>query len=159
MATQTDSHRSASAEVIHEGSEESSLRTLRVTCSCGEIFHQQFHVGAELTAYASLEAAWRGHRKGSARRSTFMSEITNEDRAGFADVAVDAYHLRTRHVVGPDINDPEEWEEVMSDLLCDLRHLADVRGLDWNVLLARGVSHYMAEIDEANAPIVAGAGS
>lgn len=72
---------------------------------------------------------------------------TNEERASFAGVALDAYYLRTRHAVGPDDN-VDDWEEVAGDLLCDLHHLADLRGVDWEAVERRGRGHYEAEIVE-----------
>ena len=72
---------------------------------------------------------------------------TNEDRAAFARLAVDAYYLRTRHEVGPE-EDVEAWEEVASDLLCDLHHLADRHGVDWDAVVRRASGHYEAEIIE-----------
>jgi hypothetical protein len=42
----------------------------------------------------------------------------------------------------------EDVEQAISDLLCDLHHLADVNDLDWEVLIDRGDMHYVAEVEE-----------
>jgi hypothetical protein len=36
----------------------------------------------------------------------------------------------------------------IGDLLCDLHHLADLRGLDWTDLCVSGEYHYAAEVAE-----------
>ncbi|MGW4527813.1 hypothetical protein [Amycolatopsis sp. NPDC004378] len=67
----------------------------------------------------------------------------NGRRAGFAALAVFAY----AHRVGAinDVND-EDPETVISDLLGDLRHLADSLGLDFAELDRRGRGHYEPEL-------------
>jgi hypothetical protein len=71
---------------------------------------------------------------------------SNGDRATYANAAVDAYYLRTRHELGPVIGDTDDWAETISDLLCDLHHLADLRGVEWRAAWDRGTFHYLAEI-------------
>jgi hypothetical protein len=65
-------------------------------------------------------------------------EPTNEDRASWAEVAVEAFKKETRM-------EGEDLETCMGDLLCDLRHLADAEGLSWDGLLHKGDMHYRAE--------------
>lgn len=76
------------------------------------------------------------------------ASLTNGDRAAFAAEAVDAYHLRTRHELGPERGDTDAWHEVLSDLLCDLHHLADSEGVDWPSIVSRADGHYTAELAE-----------
>lgn len=83
--------------------------------------------------------------------------VDNEDRAGFAAAAVNAYCSMTRFdpreqtvsVEGPDDKDGREHaEEVMSDLLGDLRHLAKAFGIDWDAIDERGREHFEYELAE-----------
>jgi hypothetical protein len=60
----------------------------------------------------------------------------NTVRAGFALGALEAFTDR----VGLDD------DSAVSDLLCDLRHLCDALGLDFDAEVARGTGHYNAEI-------------
>lgn len=78
-------------------------------------------------------------------------EPDNADRAGFANVALDAYAHETRHdpreqaVV---ITDPEHVTEVMSDLICDLMHLADETGVEFDKIMETARSNYDFEVAE-----------
>jgi len=76
------------------------------------------------------------------------TEPTNTDRAEWARVAVVAMWEE----VGPseiENMDAGNWEGYyLSDLLANLRHLADGLGLDWPKLLTSGDMHYDAEIRE-----------
>lgn len=42
--------------------------------------------------------------------------------------------------------DPAAWEEIMTDLLCNLQHLCTDQGLDWRRLLLRADIHYESEV-------------
>jgi hypothetical protein len=64
-------------------------------------------------------------------------EVTNDDRAAWAQAAVDTFMRET----GTDA------EDAIPDLLGDLMHLCDMRGLDFNALLNRGAGHYQAEVE------------
>lgn len=65
-------------------------------------------------------------------------EPTNEDRANWALAALEAFEGETR----------TDRECALSDLLADLRHLADRAGEDWDALLAHADMHYREEIEE-----------
>ncbi len=62
----------------------------------------------------------------------------NANRAMFAAQAV------LTHCEG----DRDEFEQdyALTDLLCNLHHLADVRGLDWGRLLTSANNHYQEEV-------------
>jgi hypothetical protein len=86
-----------------------------------------------------------------------MTEPDNEDRAGFALSGVEAYARTTRSgsseqtvsVDGPDDEEGREHaEEVISDLLCDLRHLCDVLGVNFQMTLGRSLRDYTEEVAE-----------
>lgn len=62
----------------------------------------------------------------------------NYRRATFASVGLQAYGQATRSV-------EEDIPTVFSDLLGDLRHLADCLGLDFEELSERGQHHYLPE--------------
>jgi hypothetical protein len=82
-----------------------------------------------------------------------MSDVTNADRAGWARTALDAYVDETRspcasaYELTPENKDNNE--EVIGDFLCDLRHLCDALGLDWESLNDSGAMHYRDEAEEA----------
>lgn len=82
-----------------------------------------------------------------------FKEPDNNDRADFANDAVAAYVQRTRpndeypEEIGtgdPDIQ--EMLAEALRDLLCDLRHWADVVGLDFTDQNEMGMVHYDEEV-------------
>ncbi len=68
-------------------------------------------------------------------------ERTNDDRAESAMRAL-VYYSQKEHA-GEEYQD---WH--ISDLLGDLRHLADQYGEDWQALLERADVHYMAEWED-----------
>ena len=69
-------------------------------------------------------------------------DIMNCDRAAFAQVAVDTFAQRTG--LGR-----EDIEMKLSDLLCDMMHLADFEGLDWiDDVFGRANMHYEEEIKD-----------
>lgn len=78
-------------------------------------------------------------------------EPDNEDRAGFANVALDAYAGETRHNPREqhvDVLDKEHVEEVMGDLLCDLMHLAKLAGVDFDQVVESGRFNFEFEAEE-----------
>lgn len=82
------------------------------------------------------------------------SEPTNADRADWARVGVHAYAEETRHdpreqtVSGETEEDRDHAEEVISDLLCDMRHLADVLGINFQEVLGRSLRDYTQDVAE-----------
>lgn len=85
------------------------------------------------------------------------SEPNNEDRAEWARVGVNAYAEETRfdpneqvvELEGPDDQDGKDHaEEVISDLLCDMRHLCDVLGISFQGMLERSHSNYTQDVAE-----------
>jgi len=64
--------------------------------------------------------------------------VTNNDRAAWAQVAIDAYQDAT----GTDD------ESALGDLLCDLRHWAKRADYDFDEYSARGLMHFEAEVEE-----------
>jgi hypothetical protein len=74
---------------------------------------------------------------------------SNDERVGWARKAADAYCKATRHrELFEYISDPSDAEEVIADLLCDLRHLADSMQVDWNQAGTRAATHYSAELKD-----------
>lgn len=84
-----------------------------------------------------------------------MSEVTNADRAGWAQAAAEAYASETRFdpreqvIVNGDDDDKDHASEVIGDLLGDLRHLCDTLGLDFDTLSETGAMHHAEEVAEA----------
>lgn len=84
-----------------------------------------------------------------------FTEPDNEDRADFANDAVAVYYQRTRpadpypeEIGAGDQDDVEALAEVLGDLLCDLRHWADVVGIDFDGANDTGEGHYVEEVEE-----------
>ena len=68
-------------------------------------------------------------------------ERTNDDRAESA--------FRALHYYSQKAHAGEEYQDYhISDLLGDLHHLADSMGEDWEFLLERASTHYMAEWED-----------
>lgn len=65
---------------------------------------------------------------------------TNEKRAEWADKAVEAFAKATRM-------EEEDDFIVLTDLLCDLMHWCDQRGISWDKAVGAGRSHYEFEHD------------
>jgi hypothetical protein len=76
----------------------------------------------------------------------FTGEPTNEDRAKWALAAVNAFAKETRMDEAG-----EELETILGDLFCDLRHLCDFHGLDFDHLASRSRSAYEEERAEREA--------
>jgi hypothetical protein len=76
---------------------------------------------------------------------------SNEERIGWARDAADAYCKATRHQTLLEYtSDPSDSEEVVADLLCDLRHLADSLQVDWTQAGRRAARHYSAELKDVD---------
>ena len=63
---------------------------------------------------------------------------TNERRAQWADKALAVFQNETRC----------DQQDALPDLLCDLMHLADQQGIDFDKMLQRARYHYQAEVAE-----------
>jgi molybdopterin synthase catalytic subunit len=82
-----------------------------------------------------------------------FEEPNNEDRAHWALEAVNTYAGLTRNNADEQrVNevDAEQAEEVISDLLADMRHLCKRLGVDFEAANARGDLNYTAELEEAS---------
>lgn len=91
-----------------------------------------------------------------------MEDVTNNDRGFWALCAVEAYAGETRmdpreqvidgaKVEAGDPDHKAHAEELISDLLGDIRHLCDQFGIDWDTVDDRGADHYLAEKEEEKA--------
>jgi len=65
-------------------------------------------------------------------------ELTIDDRIGFAQAAVDAYNMAREGGSGPVSSE----EEDLTDMLTDLRHYADSKGISFIQCNNRGKTHY-----------------
>lgn len=89
-----------------------------------------------------------------------FEEPDNDDRAEWACSGLVAYAMETRNDPGDqEINylsdDPDEKEhveEVVSDFLCDLRHLLDKAGISFDAMLTRSAMHYVEEYEHQDEP-------
>lgn len=84
-----------------------------------------------------------------------MTEFTNEDRAAFAEVALQTFTDRMFHGDGDrNLQLRETFEQNLSDLLADFAHLCDERSPEmqpgelWRNVLARAEEHYVEEFLE-----------
>lgn len=70
-------------------------------------------------------------------------QAKNAARVAWACAALDAFTAATHSRAGSfaDLS-PEDAEEAFTDLLCDLRHVARVRGFDFAALDARAGRNY-----------------
>lgn len=76
---------------------------------------------------------------------------SNSDRIGWAQKAADAYCKATRHQnLLEYVSDPSDGKEVIADLLCDLRHLADSMQVEWDQAGIRAAAHYSAELKDTD---------
>lgn len=71
-------------------------------------------------------------------------ETNNKDRALWAYCALHNFAIRTSSID----NFNKEPDEVLSDLLCDLKHWANQNGVSYDECNARGNSHYIVELEE-----------
>jgi NTP pyrophosphatase (non-canonical NTP hydrolase) len=71
-----------------------------------------------------------------------MGDVTNEDRAGWAEVACEAF----AEITGQDIEN--DLPEIIGDLIANLMHLANQQGMSVEDRLENARMHYDAEIEE-----------
>jgi NTP pyrophosphatase (non-canonical NTP hydrolase) len=71
-----------------------------------------------------------------------MLDVTNEDRAAWAEVACEAF----AEITGQDMED--DLQEIIGDLIANLLHLANQQGMCAEERLENGRMHYEAEIAE-----------
>lgn len=69
----------------------------------------------------------------------------NRHRANWARAAVDAYASKKSYWGG------EEEELIISDLVADILHLCDQRGIDRELMLERATGHHAEEVREEEA--------
>lgn len=78
--------------------------------------------------------------------------VTNDDRAAYAALALDAYCWVTRLGLGStelNLLVEEDQALVLQDILCDLQHFACSRRFDFEELLASASYNFKAEVAEA----------
>ncbi len=78
-----------------------------------------------------------------------MGDVTNEDRADWALIALQAFADRTNQSGGEplDRTDIDNIDEILGDLLGDLRHLVGPE--IYGECCARGSAYYHEELEEA----------
>ena len=69
-------------------------------------------------------------------------DVTNEDRAGWAEVACEAFAA----ITGQDMENDLPY--IIGDLIANLLHLANQQGMCAEERLENGRMHYTAEIEE-----------
>lgn len=93
-----------------------------------------------------------------------FEEPDNNDRAEWANQALTAYSEATRPAEEVELtlgneDDKEEFQTRLGDLLCDLRHLADQWGVDYDEANDNGLGNYVEERQEDIGPEVEPANS
>lgn len=86
--------------------------------------------------------------KAPARKSLFppVEEVTNGERANWAYLALERFARATNQDNSGDLK--HDRGTVVNDLLCDLMHLCDRDGLDFEDLVERARGHYQEELVE-----------
>jgi hypothetical protein len=74
-----------------------------------------------------------------------MSGPTNAERAGWARNALATFTAETFGGEHPDAMHGDDLEAAVTDLICDLLHLAERSGFDPQRVLERANSHYHTE--------------
>lgn len=82
-------------------------------------------------------------------------DVTNERRVAWANAAVTTFALCTDQAtitVGAgaprDATFNDDPESILTDLLADLQHWADAKGIDWEEAVMRADTHHAAELPE-----------
>jgi hypothetical protein len=82
-------------------------------------------------------------------RDGVFHDPTNADRADFARAALLAYAEQTRYdPADRDLSVAEVFEEILGDLLCDVRHLRDQLGHGTDILDFSAYNCYEDELAE-----------
>ncbi len=83
------------------------------------------------------------------KRTGRVLTVTNSARALWAKRALQAFNKETR-TMGPITKmHTDDKQDLLSDLLADLQHCADVEGLDFNYAMACANTNYLAEKEES----------
>jgi hypothetical protein len=75
-----------------------------------------------------------------------MSKPSNQDRARWANNALRMFIGATWNGDNPDTMHRDDLECAIADLICDLLHLAEQKGLDSQKILERSNAHFEAEL-------------
>ena len=79
-----------------------------------------------------------------------IEEVTNAHRIECADLAIKAFSKAEGiSLIGGELYGLEDYE-VLSDLLCDLRHWADAKGVDYDAAATSALIFYGEECQEEN---------
>lgn len=77
-----------------------------------------------------------------------MSDPTNDDRAEWAELAIDTFAKATG--MRSERNDEDD-ETILGDLLTDLRHWAAANGVDFDAICAGSAHTFAEEVEEYDA--------
>lgn len=75
-----------------------------------------------------------------------MSEPTNKERARWASNALAIFTAETLSGDHPNTMHRDDLKCAISDLICDLLHLAHQKGFDPQVVLEQGNAHFKTEL-------------
>jgi hypothetical protein len=78
-----------------------------------------------------------------------MCNVTNQQRAAWAKKALATFTAEVFFTETPEVLHPEDLKDALSDLICDLMHLANQLGMDADAVAAQAQLNYEAEIAEA----------
>lgn len=76
-----------------------------------------------------------------------LQQPTNNQRAAWARSALNHFT--------DEVGDAGDMQDNIGDLICDLRHLCDAEGVDFQQALVNGLSNYRAEIRGEEAQVKA----
>ena len=94
---------------------------------------------------------WKSGKRVSGKSDP--DEITNDERASWAEIALTAFGQRTGMVI-ESVGDDEDPFLIIADLLADLAHWCDRHGVDLQEALRRAGRHYRAEIGSLGKQLV-----
>ena len=135
----------------------STLQTYRVLVRQPELYTIDIAARSEVMAIARAEKLWHGGMKRRFDKiqdddpkfeiddvsTGHLADVANEDRAAWALKALRAF----ADVTGSDLG-----REALHDLLCDLGHYADQKGLDFREEVDRAAATWADEKTEGGAP-------
>lgn len=138
-------------------------QTYRIIVTKSEVYSIDIAASSGQHALQRADALWHGRERSKFERlighvpehfeidrdaSFHLSEVANEDRAGWAEKALRCFTRETGSDMG---------REALHDLICDLGHYADTLNLDFRTELQRAAETWDEEkAEQAPDPVASG---
>ena len=75
-------------------------------------------------------------------------EVTNEMRAEWAKNALTLFTKETYYDRSPEQLTPEDREDAVADLICDLLHYANIQGFNCDDIVRRSAALFKEEVED-----------